>query len=142
MNLSIGIVTYHARFESYFVPLIKDLTRIFPESEILVVLNGHPDRTLQMNYLKKATAFLSKYPNIRYLSYEQHQSLCKGFNQIMILSSAEKVLMLNDDTHVTELFRQEFEEKVFDKPFAVINKSWSHHLISKEIIKKVGWYEE
>jgi len=139
---SIGVVTYHARFEKYFIPLIEKLTSVFPDKEILCVINGHPDRTLQINYLNKVTAFLSKFKNVRYLTYDQHQSLSKCWNQLMILSGTEKVLVMNDDTQVTDLFRQEFEEKVIDKNFSTINTSWSHFLVSKEIIKKVGWFDE
>ncbi|MGB8815773.1 MAG: glycosyltransferase family A protein [Minisyncoccia bacterium] len=142
MNYSIGVVTYHARFEKYFIPLIKKLTAIFPDKEIICVINGHPDRTLQINYLNNITAFLSKFSNVRYLTYDTNQSLSKCWNQIIILSQTEKVIIINDDTQVTDLFRQEFETKVLDIPFSIMNASWSHFLTSKEIVKKVGWFDE
>lgn len=141
-DYSIGIVTYHARFDKYFVPLIKKLVEVFPDKEIICIINGHPDRTLQINYLNKVTSFLENYPNIRYLTYDEHQSLSKCWNQLVILSHTEKILILNDDTQVTELFREEFEKKVASLPFSIMNVSWSHFLISKEIIKKVGWFDE
>ncbi len=141
-NYSIGVVTYHARYEKYFVPLIQKLAVIFPDKEIICIINGHPDRTLQINYLKKVTTFLEGFQNVRYLTYDLHQSLSKCWNQLVILSNTEKVLILNDDTQVTELFRQEFEEKVVPLPFSIMNVSWSHFLTSKDIIKKVGWFDE
>lgn len=142
MNYSIGVVTYHARYEKYFVPLIQKLTKIFPDREILCIINGHPDRTLQINYLNKVTTFLEKFPNVRYLTYDQHQSLAKCWNQLVILSHTEKVLIMNDDTQVTELFRQEFEKKIMPLTFSIMNVSWSHFLISKDIIRKSGWFDE
>jgi len=141
-NYSIGIVTYHARFDAYFVPLIKKLTSVFPDREILVVVNGHPDRTLQISYLKKITEFLSEFKNIRYITYDQHQSLSKCWNQLVILSRTERILIMNDDTQVTELFRDEFEKKIEGVDFSTLNVSWSHFLISKSILKKVGWFDE
>lgn len=141
-NYSIGIVTYHARFNAYFAPLIKKLATVFPDREILVVVNGHPDRTLQIGYLKKVTEFLSEFHNIRYLTYDQHQSLSKCWNQLVILSRTERILIMNDDTQVTELFREEFEKKLDGMDFSTLNVSWSHFLISKSIIKKVGWFDE
>ena len=142
MKYSIGVVTYHARFDAYFEPLIKKLVSVFPDKEILVIVNGHPDRTLQISYLSKATEFLNEFKNVRYLTYDQHQSLSKCWNQLVILSKTEKILIMNDDTQVTELFRQEFESKLSDKDFSTLNVSWSHFLISKSIIKKVGWFDE
>lgn len=139
---SIGIVTYHARFETYFKPLIKRLVHIFPDKEIICVLNGHPDRTLQMQYLDKATRFLALYPTVRYLTYDTHQSLAKCWNQVMILSSSPKTLLLNDDTQVSELFRTELENTISTKEIFTINNSWSHFVISKNTVKTVGWFDE
>lgn len=139
---SIGIVTYHARFEKYFIPLIEKLSSVFPDIEILCIINGHPDRTLQINYLNSVTAFLSKFPNTRYLTYDTNQSLAKCWNQLVILSQTEKTIIMNDDTQVTDLFRKEFETKALKNNFSTFNTSWSHFLISKEIIKKIGWFDE
>ena len=137
-NYSIGVVTYHARFEKYFMPLIEKLAAVFPDKEILCVVNGHPDRTLQINYLNSVTAFMSKFSNVRYLTYDLNQSLSKCWNQLIILSQTEKIIVMNDDTQVTDLFREEFEKKTLALPFSTINFSWSHFLISKEIVKKLG----
>lgn len=139
---SIGVVTYHARFEDYFCPLIKSIDKIFPDTEVFCVLNGHPDKELQSKYLSKATEFLSGFGNISSLSLENHHSLSFCWNQIIISSATEKILILNDDTKITELFRYFFESKVVSKGFSTINKSWSHFLISKDIVRKVGWFDE
>jgi glycosyltransferase involved in cell wall biosynthesis len=142
MKYSIGIVTYHARFESYFIPLIKRLAGIFPDIEIICVVNGHPDRTLQINYLHRAVDFMKSFPNIKYLTYDENQSLSKCWNQLVILSNTDGILILNDDTQVTDLFRQEMESKLNGLNFSVINNSWSHFFISKNIVKNVGWFDE
>jgi len=139
---SIGIVTYHARFETYFKPLIKKLIRIFPDRDIICIINGHPDRTLQMKYLKKAVSFLKTFQNVRYLTYDSNQSLAKCWNQTIIFSQTEKVLLLNDDTQVSELFRTELEEHIDSDEIFTVNRSWSHFVISKATVKKVGWFEE
>jgi hypothetical protein len=141
-NYSIGVVTYHARYEKYFMPLIRRLVSIFPDKEILCVINGHPDASLQANYLKKVTTFLQQFRNVRYITHTKHQSLAKCWNELIILSSTEKVLILNDDTQVTELLRNELEQKALPLPFTILNTSWSHFLISKNILNIVGWFDE
>lgn len=139
---SIGVVTYHARYDKYFKPLIEKLVKIFPDHEILCVINGHPDTSLQASYLQKVTSYLSGFSNVRYMTHNNHQSLAQCWNELIYLSFTEKILIMNDDTQVTELFRQEFEGKVLPKNFSTINYSWSHFLFSKNIIPEVGWFDE
>lgn len=140
---SIGVVTYVARFEEFFKPLIKQLTQVFPDREIVCIINGHPDSNLQAGYLKHVTAFLANYPNVRYLTNEKHQSLAKCFNWLLMMSFAPRMLILNDDISLNLLFRKDFEKALLKYPdFFIINQSWSHVLISKEVVKKVGWFEE
>jgi len=142
-NYSIGVVTYVERYNKYFVPLIKQLTSVFPDKEIICTINGHPDTSLQIEYLKNVTAFLNQFPNVKYLTYETHQPLAKCFNWLILMSFSPAILILNDDVKINLLFRKDFE-KVFaeNRDFFVINNSWSHFLISKSTIKEIGWFEE
>jgi len=142
-NYSIGVVTYVARYEKYFIPLIKQLTSVFPDKEIICTINGHPDSSLQIEYLKNVTTFLSQFPNIKYVTYETHQPLAKSFNWLILMSFSPAVLILNDDVKINLLFRKDFE-RIFaeNQDFFVINESWSHFLISKNTIKEIGWFEE
>ena len=143
LDYSIGVVTYVARFEDFFMPIIRQLTSAFPDKEIVCIINGHPDQTLQAGYLKKVTAFLTQFPNVRYLSYEKHQPLARCFNWLLMMSFAPRMLILNDDLNITLLFRGELERALATNPdFFIINRSWSHFVISKDIVKKVGWFEE
>ena len=144
MNYSIGIVTYHARFDKYLVPLINKLVEVFPDKEIICIANGHPDQTLQIEYLKKFTSALKRHQNVRYLTYEDNQGLTKCWNRIIQMGDTNGYLMLNDDTQVSELFRREFEKKIVDQelPFSTINGSWSHYFLTRGIISEVGWFDE
>lgn len=140
---SIGVVTYHARFEEYLKPLITNLARIFPDREILCVLNGHPEQSLQISYLDKATEFLSQFPNVRYLAQASFQPLTKSWNQLICLSRTEKIAIISDDVFVSDVFREDLE-KVIDKhdTLFLINRTFCHFIITKETVRKVGWFEE
>lgn len=140
---SIGVVTYVARFEKFLMPLIKQLAEVFPDREIICIVNGHHNELLQINYLKQVTAFLNQFPNVHYITYEKHQPLAKCFNWIALMSFAPRMLILNDDVSLNLLFRIEFEKNLIqNNNFFVINHSWSHFLISKDFIKEIGWFEE
>jgi len=142
-NYSIGVVTYVARYDKYFIPLIKQLTSVFPDKEIICTINGHPDTSLQIEYLKNVTAFLSQFSNIKYITYEKHQPIARCWNWLVLMSFSSAVLILNDDIKVNLLFRKDFEKSFTEnQDFFIINNSWSHFLISKKIIKEIGWFEE
>jgi GR25 family glycosyltransferase involved in LPS biosynthesis len=139
---SIGVVTYHARFESYFMPLIENLARIFPDKEILCVINGHNEKTLQIQYLDKVTQFMRRFPNVRYLTNDIGQSLSKCWNHLMILAPEEKVIILSDDVYVGDFFREQIEKVINKHEMFLINRTFCHFVMTKNTIREVGWFEE
>jgi len=146
MNLkcdySIGVVTYINRYNTYFKPNILNLLKYFPDKQIICVINGHPDKLNNIAYLKEITAWLSSL-NVQYITFEDHQSLAKCWNWIMLMSSAKSNLFLNDDILIKENFRQDFEKYLVDEVyFFAINGSFSHFFLNKSVVKKIGWFDE
>ena len=141
-NCSIGIVTYLGRFETYFKPLVKKLHWVFPDYDINVFINGHYDTARQIQYLKDVTCFLQKYPNIRYVTNLEHQSLARGWNWLILMAQCERVMVLNDDVSFNCELRHNFEGILQFPEICTLNGSWSHFIISKSMIKKLGWFDE
>ena len=139
---SIGIVTYLGRFETYFKPLIRKIHFLFPDYDIIVFINGHYDTIKQIQYLKDVTYFLRKYPNIRYVTNLEHQPLARGWNWLVFMAKNQKILILNDDVSFNWEFRHNLERLPSVPDIFTLNGSWSHFVISKEIIRKVGWFDE
>lgn len=139
---SIGVVTYIRRFEQYFVPLVGRLEAIFPGVEKNFVLNGFYNKQEQQAYLVKAQEFLSKYSPHSVVAYESHHGLSHCWNQLIINSTTEKVLIMNDDVVINKLFKLCLDLQVGDRAVATINGSWSHFIMSKAVIKKIGWFDE
>lgn len=141
-NCSIGIVTYLGRYESYFKPLIRKVHFLFPDYDINVFINGHYDAVKQIRYLKDVTIFLRRYPHIRYVTNLEHQPLARGWNWLFLMSKWDKVLILNDDVYFNLEFRHNLESLKHIPDVCTLNGSWSHFIISKDIILKVGWFDE
>jgi Flp pilus assembly protein TadD len=140
---SIGVVTYLGRYEAYFQPLMRELVAIFPDREIVVFINGHYDIAKQTAYLRRVTAFLSAFPNVRYVTHIEHQSLARGWNHLVWMSGSSRVLICNDDLRIQPVFRKDMEAGLAAHPdFFVINRSWSHFIMSREVIRQVGWFDE
>lgn len=142
-DYSIGIVTYVGRYKKYFIEGIKNLSKIFNDKEIICIINGHYDKNLQIEYLRSITSYLKQFPNVKYITNENNQSLSKCWNWTILMKNTPGILILNDDIKITPLFRHEFEKKIINnKIFFTINNSWSHFYITNDIIKKVGWFDE
>lgn len=142
-NYSIGITTYKERFESYLKPLILHLNYLFPNTQIIVAINGFHNKKEQDEYLTKIKLFLANFKNINFVYYEQPQGLCKLWNQLIILSKSNKIVVLNDDISISKKLKTEIEaSKILNSNFGLINGSYSHFLIDKKIINKIGWFDE
>lgn len=142
-NYTIGITTYKERFDTYLHPLILHLNHLFPDTQIVVAINGFHNQQEQKIYLNKITDFLTPFKNISFFTYEEPQGLCKLWNQIILKANSPKVFLLNDDISINKSFRKEIENTgILNSHFGIINQSYSHYLIDKSIIKKVGWFDE
>jgi hypothetical protein len=141
-NYSIGVVTYINRYHTYFKQNVLNLLKYFPDKQIIIVINGHPDKLNNIAYLKEITQWLSSL-NVQYVTFEDHQSLAKCWNWILLMSSAQNNLFLNDDILIKKNFRPDFENHLSKKQdFFTINNSFSHFFLSKTTIKEVGWFDE
>ena len=140
---SIGIVTYVGRYKKYFLEGIKNLSEIFFDKEIICVINGHYDTNLQIEYLRSITSYLKRFPNVKYITNENNQSLSRCWNWTILMKNTPRILIMNDDIKMTPLFRHDFEKHILqNQTFFTINNSWSHFLLSDDIIKKAGWFDE
>jgi len=141
-NYSICIVTYYKRFDKNLKPLIKQLISLYPGCEIIVGVNGYHNQTIQNKFLTRFKKFISNY-NITWFSYDTGQSISKMWNQCIQRSSNQWMLVLNDDILLAKSFRKAIDSIELNKnTIYVLNTSWSHFLISKEVISIVGWFDE
>ncbi len=140
-DFTIGIVTYSARYDKYFKDLIKKISAIFPEVEIIVMINGYYDQTVQEAYLKRITGQLQNLKNVRYFIQDQPTGLSKLWNSIILRSKDRNVFILNDDIKISPKFAKVLWN-VTGNRLCLINNSWSHFLITKDIVAKNGWFDE
>jgi hypothetical protein len=139
----IGITTFEARFENCFKPLLAKLSHLFPECRIIVVANGHYIQETQIEYINRIEEFCRGFKNVELRTYVDPEGLSFLWNTIIRHSSSSRALILNDDLKVKAGFRKFiFNSGILGNQIAVINSSWSHFLISKEIVETVGWFDE
>lgn len=139
---SIGMVTYVARY-NIFKKNFLNLYNNFPDVPIVICVNGYYDKTRQGKYLIEIKNFLKKFDTVTVVAYEEPQALSKLWNQIIMNSKTEKFFIFNDDIEFSPFFRRDvLSSNVFQFDICTINNSWSHFLLSKSVVKKVGWFDE
>jgi len=99
--LTIGITTFKYRFEKYFKPLLEKIKNIDNDIEVIVLINGEHNETFDEKYRSNILKFLSDKKNTYPIMFTEFRSLSKLWNNIVINSTNENILILNDDISIT-----------------------------------------
>lgn len=143
-NFDIGIVTFQKRFTDFFVPLIEEIKKYNQNSNILVNVNGNLNKPFDENYRKDFLNFISPKEKIFPFIWTEFRSLSKLWNNCILNSQKEHILILNDDIKILNenLFIDIDTAIKNNNDFFTINQSFSHFVISKKIAIKVGFFDE
>lgn len=145
MNYSIGIVTYIERFEQWFKPLMNTIRVQQPDREILVCVNGEHNKPFNEQYRKDILTFLSAIPNVYPFVFTTHRSLSKLWNNLLINSSNDIVLRMDDDITIPDpSFWMQIDQAITNtqgRSFK-INGSWSHTVLNRKEVNELGWCDE
>lgn len=141
-NITIGITTFKHRFERYFKPLIRQI-RSQSEVEIIVYVNAQYGQEFDEEYRSEMLRFISEHKNIFPVFAPHFKGLSKMWNTIIVNSSNSDIMILNDDVSVNPGFIQEIERLTAQaKTSFRINGSFSHFVVSREEVFRVGFFDE
>lgn len=140
---TIGITTFRERYDLLFKDLLKRIVYIFPYKEIIIAVNGHYNHKLQEEYLDKIYKYCKKFPNVKLVTYKESQGLSKLWNQIILNAGNDNVFIFNDDI----LFKHKLANEiaacgVLNERISLLNNSFSHFMIDRNLIKDIGWFDE
>lgn len=143
-NVTIGITTFEARFERYFVPLLKQI-REYSDNEIVVAVNGENNREFGEEYRNKFLRFIADCDKTYPIFFPRFRGLSKLWNSIAIHATHDHILMLNDDIMIDNPgFMSDVCNSICrneGKTF-LINRSWSHFLINRDELDTLGYFDE
>ena len=141
MNYSIAITTFSLRFG--MVKKLISQIRKFTDKEIIICINGEFNEGFREDYRKKMLELCLEYNSILPIFFSEMRGLSKMWNTSITLSSQENILLLNDDL---EIISSDIFSKISslnnDISLIKINNSFSHFLINRNILNKVGWFDE
>ena len=143
--LSIGITTFEGRFEKYFKPLLESIVKFAPEIEVIVAVNGEHGKPFSESYRKDMLTFLSDKPNVYPVFFPEFRGLAKLWNTLLVNSTGNYVLILNDDVQIENpLFVNDIVAVLKETKGRTfyINWSWSHFVACKKEIDALGYFDE
>jgi hypothetical protein len=144
-RISIGITTFEARFERYFVPLLSKIKEDAPDSEVIVAINGEHQQPFGEEYRRRILEFTAMHRRVFPVVFPQFRGLSKLWNSIVIHASHDYVLMLNDDIMISGTGFLEDVCSAIRKNQGrtfLINRSWSHFLVSRPELDDLGYFDE
>jgi len=141
MKYSIGIVSFNKRFESYFKPLIKFI-KDNSDLEVVVCINGSLREEFDQSYRKELLTFLSQYDKVYPMIFTSFRSLSKLWNNLIINSTNDNILILNDDVKILNGKFFEDVEKNINNDLFTINGSWSHFVANRNQMIELGFFDE
>jgi len=144
-RISIGITTFEARFDQYFVPLLSRIREYDADSEVIVAINGEHNRDFDDPFRERILSFIASQKRVFPIVFPRFRSLTKLWNTIIIHATNEYILMLNDDIMITNPdFIRDIQKTIRKNQGCslLINKSWSHFLISRQEIDELGYFDE
>lgn len=145
-DIGIVVTTYESRQLSRAIPLIKQLRRGGITFPIVVVHNGNFSGNYNEELRRKFLSEISGIDGVFLASMRNFHGLAHNWNLGTRFLGCKKTLILNDDlwidinTFASELHRILDSNSQAD--LILLNKSFSHFIISENCIKNVGWFDE
>ena len=144
MNLTVVISTFKYRFESlkYLVGKVRQYHSTVP---IIICVNGELNQPFDESYRMNMMHFLADVPFAYPIFQTEFRSLSKLWNEGIVHSATEYVYILNDDvafenSRVFNIIEEEINKGT--DMFLAPKNSWSHFVVSKKLIDKIGYFDE
>lgn len=144
---SIVITTFEQRFEAFLIPLLTSIKTLRSDLEVVIMVNGSVKVGLSEKYRQNLLHFLADQQNCLPTLFPNFQALAKLWNRGALTASHDDVLVLNDDlsidTNASPNFFDQLEATLINQPNTFkINGSFSHFVITKSELIKVGFFDE
>lgn len=144
---SISITTFVYRLEKYYKPLMNAISRMRPNTDKIVFVNGQHKKDFDQDYRREIMRFSSLCPR----TYLVMSPIVRGcsfmWNTAFNFTNTDYILNLNDDLIIQDGFFEDFEEMLRRNAEAGhesfrINWSFSHFCVHRRDLFDVGYFDE
>lgn len=142
-NMTICIVTYSKRFEVF----MKTLQRIREQTnlQIYIAVNGDYGKDFDDVYRNAILNECLKYQNVYCNFYLSFRGLSKIWNDCIINTGANDLIITNDDIVIGDNFINSFIQYInsrSNKTLFRVNNSYSTFYVNKQYIDQCGYFNE
>jgi hypothetical protein len=139
--MDIVITTFESRFE--ILSKHVDSIRQYVNNKIILVINGEKDAIINEEYRKQVLSICLKYNNIFPYFFPEIRSLSKMWNNGILNSTSENILILNDDLLWSQNLLEELHTNIkFTDTILLLNNSFSHFVLNRNFIYNFGFFDE
>lgn len=141
---SICITTFKERFD-LCKQLVQSISAIDNTVDIIIAINGNNEERMDEKYRKEIISFCANIPNCYPIVCPEFKSLAKLWNTLVIFSNTQYNVILNDDIAINNSQTLDIISKVINQTeheFFTINGSFSHFVITKDILHSLNYFDE
>jgi hypothetical protein len=144
-NFDIGITTFSLRF-NFVESLVKTIRELGVENNIYLCINGEKDSLFNEEYRKNMLSLCLSHPNVYPIFFVETRGLSKMWNTLIVHSTKENVLILNDDINLVNDNMFNVVSEHIDGPeyygLSKINDTFSYFVVNKTLIDDLGYFDE
>jgi hypothetical protein len=144
-NFDIGITTFSLRYE-FVDKLVNKIRTLGITNNIFLCINGEKDSNFNEEYRKKILSLCLSQPNIFPIFFAEIRGLSKMWNTLLIHSTKDDILLLNDDIDLVnenmfEVVSNHIESSEY-YGISKINGTFSFFVVNKNLIDELGYFDE
>jgi len=139
----VGIITYSQR-KNFIKDLLSDI-RLQSEIPVYIAVNCDYQKPFDNNYRAFILDLCLKYDNVYPSFYLKFRGLSKLWNDIIINSCFDNILLLNDDGRIqNDFIKNIINHKIGTNNDTILktNEGWSSFIVNKKYIQSVGYFNE
>lgn len=144
-NFDIGITTFSLRYE-FVEGLVKNIKNLNVENNIFLCINGEKNSDFSEEYREKILKLCLSYKNVFPIFFVEIRGLSKMWNTLLIHSTKEDLLILNDDIKISSNNMFEVVSNHIKSPeyfgLSIINNTFSFFVTNKKFIHNLGYFDE
>jgi hypothetical protein len=144
-NFDIGITTFSLRYD-FVESLVKSIRTLGVDNNIFLCINGEKDSNFSEEYRQKILSLCLNYKNVYPIFFVETRGLSKMWNTLLIHSTKDDLLILNDDIDIVSDNIFEVVSQHITTPdyfgLSIINNTFSFFVVNKKFIDELGYFDE
>jgi hypothetical protein len=144
-NFDIGITTFSLRYD-FIHNLIQQIKSLNIQNNIYLAINGEKNSQFDESYRQQILKLCLSYENIFPIFFTEIRGLSKLWNTLIVHSSKEDILLLNDDINIysSNIFNvvSDYIENNPNYGLTTINNTFSFFVVNHKFINELGYFDE